>query len=181
MKKLIIVGSSGNRGLMFFTSYSGKSGKDFFCTSFISFDLFLIWSRQEDNLQFTEVDNERKMPVERSANVAATPETIWNTCFVPMKLESWDPDLKDMIDVTGGCENGTTCTFVMKDGLNVPTTLSNVEKNKSLTFSGGMAGGLLKFEGNILITPVDASNSKIDYKYVYSVLYKCLLLHSILD
>ena len=139
---------------MFFTSYSGKSGSKRF---------------QHGNLQFTEVDNERKMPVERSANVAATPETIWNTCFVPMKWESWDPDLKDMIDVTGGCENGTTCTFVMKDGNNIPTTLSNVDTNKSLTFSGGMAGGLLKFEGNILITPVDASNSKIDYKYVYSI------------
>eukprot|EP00956_Cyclotella_meneghiniana_P029940 scaffold74192_cov68-Cyclotella_meneghiniana.AAC.2 len=108
---------------------------------------------------------QRKMPVERSATVAATPETIWNTCFVPMKWESWDPDLKELIDVTGGCENGTTCTFVMKDGNNIPTKLSNVEKNESLTFSGAVAGGLLKFEGTVLITPVDASNSKIDYKF----------------
>lgn len=64
----------------------------------------------------------------------------------------------------GACENGTTCTFVMKDGNNIPVMLSNVEKNKSLIFSGGMLGGLLKFKGEVVITPVESSKSKIDYR-----------------
>ena len=32
-------------------------------------------------------------PCEVSATCKATPETIWNTVFEPMKWESWDPDL----------------------------------------------------------------------------------------
>ena len=31
-------------------------------------------------------------PCEVSATVAATPDTIWQTCFEPMKWEQWDPD-----------------------------------------------------------------------------------------
>lgn len=52
----------------------------------------------------------------------------------------------------------------MNDGNKIPVLLSNVEENKSLTFSGGMFGGLLSFKGDILISPVDVSNSKIDYR-----------------
>eukprot|EP00984_Skeletonema_dohrnii_P035357 scaffold35011_cov178-Skeletonema_dohrnii-CCMP3373.AAC.1 len=29
-------------------------------------------------------------PIRVSATVAATPTTIWETCFAPMKWESWD-------------------------------------------------------------------------------------------
>jgi hypothetical protein len=71
-----------------------------------------------------------------------------------------------MQDVKGACENGTTCTFLMNDGNKIPVTLSNVEENKGLVFSGGMFGGLLSFEGKVLISSIDASNSKIDYRLV---------------
>lgn len=83
------------------------------------------------------------------------------TCF---KWESWDPDLKEMQDVKGACANGSTCTFLMNDGSQIPVSLSNVEKNKSLTFSGGMFGGLLSFKADVLISPLDASSSKVDYR-----------------
>jgi hypothetical protein len=71
-----------------------------------------------------------------------------------------------MQDVKGACENGTTCTFLMNDGNKIPVALSNIEENKRLVFSGGMFGGLLSFEGKVLISSVDASNSKIDYRLV---------------
>jgi hypothetical protein len=71
-----------------------------------------------------------------------------------------------MQDVKGACENGSTCTFLMNDGNKIPVTLSNVEENKGLVFSGGMFGGLLSFEGKVLISSIDASNSKIDYRLV---------------
>ena len=69
-----------------------------------------------------------------------------------------------MQDVIGPCEDGTTCTFLMNDGNKIPVLLSNVVKEKSLTFSGGLFSGLLKFEGKVLITAEDVSNSKIDYR-----------------
>ena len=105
-------------------------------------------------------------PCKVSATVKATPETIWNTVFEPMKWESWDPDLNAVSDVsTDGCEEGTTCIFAMKDGNNIPIALSNVEKNKSVDFKGSVAGGIIRAEGKVLITPVDATTSKIDYSF----------------
>lgn len=52
-------------------------------------------------------------PCEVSATVRATPATIWSSCFEPMKWESWDPDLRELKDVSGPCDSGTTCTFAM--------------------------------------------------------------------
>lgn len=107
-------------------------------------------------------------PVKVSATVSASPETIWATCFEPMKWESWDPDLKAVTDVSGGCEEGSTCVFAMKDGSNIPIALSNVEKNKSVDFKGSVLGGLVKAEGKVLITQVDTSTTKIDYSFELS-------------
>ena len=104
-------------------------------------------------------------PIEASATVAATPETIWQTCFAPMKWESWDPDLKAVTDVSGGCEDGTTCIFAMKDGNNIPIKLSNVVKNESVDFSSGMFYGLLGAEGKVKISSLDDDTSKIDYSF----------------
>ena len=53
-------------------------------------------------------------PVERSGTTKASPEKIWKTCFEHMKWEIWDPDLEEVKDVKGGCEEGATCTFIMK-------------------------------------------------------------------
>ena len=105
-------------------------------------------------------------PCEVSATVKATPETIWSMCFEPMKWESWDPDLNEVKDVsTDSCEEGTTCIFAMKDGSNIPITLSNVEKNKSVDFKGSVGGGIIRAEGKVLITPIDTATSKIDYSF----------------
>ena len=104
-------------------------------------------------------------PCEVSATLSATPETIWKTCLEPMKWENWDPDLKAINDLSGGCENGSSMVFAMNDGSNIPITLSNVVKNKSVDFKGGALGGLLKAEGKIRITPVDETTSKIDYSF----------------
>jgi len=104
-------------------------------------------------------------PIRVSATVAATPTTIWETCFAPMKWESWDPDLAEVKDVSGACEDGCKCVFAMKDGNDIPIELSNVKKNESVDFSGGGLGGLLKAEGKVLISAVDDATSKIDYSF----------------
>lgn len=104
-------------------------------------------------------------PIRVSARVTATPSTIWEACFAHMKWERWDPDLAEVKDVSGGCENGTKCVFAMKDGNDIPIELSNVKKNESVDFSGGGLGGLLRAEGKVQITPIDDANSKIDYSF----------------
>ena len=73
--------------------------------------------------------------------------------------------MKEVKDVSGGCEEGATCIFAMNDGSNIPITLSNVKKNKSLDFKGGVLGGIVRAEGKVLITPVDSSTSNIDYSF----------------
>lgn len=106
----------------------------------------------------------RSEMVNASSTAKATPQTIWVTCFVPMKWEMWDPDVKELRDTSGGCDNGTTTTFVMNDGSSFPMTLSNVVENKSVDFTGCMFGGMLKAEGRVKIEVVDESTSRIDYR-----------------
>mmetsp|Transcript_13693 Transcript_13693/g.29417 ORF Transcript_13693/g.29417 Transcript_13693/m.29417 type:complete len:96 (-) Transcript_13693:265-552(-) len=55
----------------------------------------------------------------------------------------------------------------MNDGSNIPITLSNVVKNKSVDFKGGMLGGAVGAEGKVMITPIveDSSKSKIEYSF----------------
>lgn len=91
--------------------------------------------------------------VEFTANVAATPETIWRTCFEYMNWESWDPDLREVRDVSGDgrCHEGTSCTFCMNDGQDIPITLTNVIPNESVDFGGGFLRGTIRAEGKVRI------------------------------
>lgn len=109
-------------------------------------------------------------PIEFSARAAATPETIWRTCFEPMKWEQWDPDLREVKDVSGDgrCEEGTTCIFAMNDGQEIPITMTNVVRNKSVDFRGGFLRGAIRAEGKVRITPVDPSTSEIYYSFELS-------------
>ena len=107
--------------------------------------------------------------------VAATPETIWRTCIEPMKWESWDPDLREVRDVsgTGSCMEGTTCIFAMKDGQDLPIQLTNVVINESVDFNGSFMNGYLRAEGKVRIMPnvnnadssLSASTSQIKYSF----------------
>jgi len=85
-----------------------------------------------------------------------------------MKWEQWDPDLIEVKDVSGGCVDGTTCVFAMKNGSDVPITLCDVVENESLTFKGSAAGGMLSCVGTIKISKVDNKTSKIDYTFEIS-------------
>ncbi len=106
--------------------------------------------------------------VERATIVKATPETIWNACFEHMKFDVWDPDIIEIRDLSGGCANGTTFTCVMKNGQKVPTMLSYVIKNQSLTLEGTSSG--LVFDGTIVLSPTpSASETKIGYTFTCSI------------
>ncbi|EJK58388.1 hypothetical protein THAOC_21494 [Thalassiosira oceanica] len=106
-------------------------------------------------------------PCEVSATVRATPATIWSSCFEPMKWESWDPDLRELKDVSGPCDSGTTCTFAMNNGQDIPAELIDVRKNECLTFRGKAFFGTVKFEGNVLYRkiPNEEAISRIDYTF----------------
>lgn len=104
----------------------------------------------------------------------ASAKTVWATCFAPMKWESWDVDVTKLDDVSGPLEDGTTCTFVMKDGgSRIPTTVSGVEQDKAFTFSGSAVGGLMKFCGVIELNPVpvdegESPRTEINYSFEMS-------------
>jgi Polyketide cyclase / dehydrase and lipid transport len=106
-------------------------------------------------------------PVVRIATTAAKPSTIWQTCFVPMTWQDWDVDVKTVEDVQGGgCKEGGTFVFVMKDSeIRAKTTLSNVVENQSLTYSGGFYGGLVRFQGDFCLEPDGLQNTKITYTF----------------
>ena len=57
----------------------------------------------------------------------------------------------------------------MKDDMDVPCILSNVVPNQSLTFSGSKFG-LVKFQGDIILsrTMSSSSKTKIDYNFELS-------------
>lgn len=103
--------------------------------------------------------------VEFIANgVAATPETIWRTCIEPMNWESWDPDLRKVRDVSGNgrCQEGTTCTFAMNDGQDLPIKVTNVIINESVDFDGSFLNGLIRAEGKVRIMPGTTNSSSVD-------------------
>ena len=68
-----------------------------------------------------------------------------------MIWQEWDHNIKQLREVSGGCENGTTCIFEQKDGKDFHFTLSNVTQNKS-----------------VVITPVDNFSTRIDYSFELS-------------
>ena len=84
------------------------------------------------------------------------------------RWEKWDKNINALKDVSGPCENGTTCIFEQKDGTNFAFTLSNVEQYKSITFKGKALGNTIKAEGNIVITPVDNFSTRIEYSFELS-------------
>lgn len=98
----------------------------------------------------------------------ANPSTIWTACFSHMKWEIWDPDVQALLEVSGGCKDGTTFIFHMKDGGEIPGTLSNVVENKSLTFSGGVFGGLVHCEGTVIMEKQEEKVTRIDYTFAVS-------------
>ena len=104
-------------------------------------------------------------PFNFSDNCKATPATIWDTCFADMKWESWDVDVKEVLEPSGGCENGTTFIFDMKSGQKITCTLSDVVKNESLTFKGPFLGGTGNCTGTIKLIPIDDKTTKIDYTF----------------
>ena len=103
-------------------------------------------------------------PYQVSSTVAATPETIWESCFADMKWETWDPDVRECKDASGPCENGTTAVLAMTNGTDFPITLSEVVFGKSVTFSGALLGGMMGCKGVVGISPVTAKTSQVDYR-----------------
>lgn len=111
-------------------------------------------------------------PCVRECTVKATPSVIWKTCFTPMKWEMWDPDIVGLEDVNGNCANGTTFTFIMKEGSiqKIPAALSDVKENESVRFVGAVLGGTMKFDGFIEISstpssPTDGGETNVKYTF----------------
>ena len=103
--------------------------------------------------------------IEITGTAKSSAQMIWDTCFKPMKWETWDIDIKGMQDVSGGCESGTTFKFHMNDDKMLPIVLSDVEEPKSLTFSGKFLGGAIGVKGTILLEESPEQTTKIAYTF----------------
>jgi hypothetical protein len=117
-------------------------------------------------------------PVERSAVAAATPSTIWKSCFEEMKWEIWDEDVLEIVNIKGGrCNEGATFTFHMKENDRMaPCKLIKVKENETLTFAGTLFAGMLGFEGKILLTQQEDGKTKVDYSFELSRLLGALVM-----
>ena len=106
-------------------------------------------------------------PVEFTARASATPETIWNTCIEHMKWDMWDPDVREVRDVSGDgkCTEGTACTFAMNDGQEVPIALTNVVRGTSVDFAGAFLKGAIRAEGKLRIRSIDTNTSEVYYSF----------------
>ena len=93
--------------------------------------------------------------------------------FLSYRWEKWDHNINKVTNISGPCENTTTCLFEQKDGTNFDFTLSNVEQYKSITFSGKSLGGTIKAEGKISITPIDNFSTRIEYSFELSGAIGC--------
>ncbi|KAL7577062.1 hypothetical protein ACA910_006802 [Epithemia clementina (nom. ined.)] len=101
-----------------------------------------------------------------SGTSKASPQVIWDTCFKPMNWESWDIDIKGLLDVSGGCENGTSFKFHMNDDKKIPVVLSNVVEPESLTFAGKFLGGTVGVKGTIkLELQPDDGSTHVTYSF----------------
>ena len=108
--------------------------------------------------------------VERESVAAASPTTIWNTCFAHMKWDIWDPDVERIEDVdeVKGLVEGTTATFVMKKesgGGKLPIVVIDLEQYKKFTFKGSIMGGLLKFTGKITLEEKSENETLVNYAF----------------
>ena len=86
-----------------------------------------------------------------------------------MKWEMWDPDVEALEEVSGGCVDGTSFVFVMREGpiKKIPVSLSDVKENESVRFTGEAVGGMMKFDGFIEIaaSPEDDGASNVQYSF----------------
>ena len=104
-------------------------------------------------------------PYNFSETCKATPKTIWETCFTHMKWEVWDEDVEQVLEPSGGCENGTTFIFHMKTGQKILCTLDSVVQHEKLTFQGPFLGGAGKFSGTVQLIPETDTTTNIDYTF----------------
>ena len=100
------------------------------------------------------------------SNVAKVPpHVVWKTCLTPMKWESWDPDVQELLQVSGPCETGTKLTFHMKDGAKLPATLTKVVQNESMSYTARLLGGTLVIQSTIALEQISAEQTRITYAF----------------
>mmetsp|Transcript_63530 Transcript_63530/g.75180 ORF Transcript_63530/g.75180 Transcript_63530/m.75180 type:complete len:159 (-) Transcript_63530:188-664(-) len=104
-----------------------------------------------------------------NGTVAASPSTVWNSCFEPMKWETWDPDVKCLESGSGTDSNleladGRTFYFVMKSGKKLKATLE-ITKNQRLSYLGCFWGNNGKFEAEILLKATGEDKTDIQYTF----------------
>lgn len=111
-------------------------------------------------------------PVRFSDITHASPKTIWDTCISNFQWEAWDHDVQQLSDVSGKCVAGTTFTFDMKDGSQIPVTLTEVNEHKLISYKGTIAGGSVHIQSTISFEPMVDTDSNTSNKPQTRVTYQ---------
>lgn len=111
-------------------------------------------------------------PVRFSDITHASPKTIWDTCISNFQWEAWDHDVQQLSDVSGKCVAGTTFTFDMKDGSQIPVTLTEVNEHKFISYKGTIAGGSVQIQSTISFEPMVDTDSNTSNKPQTRVTYQ---------
>lgn len=82
--------------------------------------------------------------IERSAMVAARPETIWKL-YAPAMWPKWDMDVTGVENVSGSglLSQGHTADMTMKDGTKFTATFPQVRENEFFEMKATLFGGLV--------------------------------------
>ncbi|CAK9070712.1 unnamed protein product [Durusdinium trenchii] len=86
------------------------------------------------------------MPVERTAEIAASPETIWTYLGQLERWPEWDADIKSISDVQGGLVEGGSFMLHM-EGVSVPITIKDLKEQQGFRWVGLAMCGCLTCEG----------------------------------
>ena len=97
------------------------------------------------------------MKAEVRGECSASAKKIWDTCFLDLRTWSkWDPDIVEVQTKEGDhfCSEGATCEFIMKEPKDKrhTVTLTNVIRNRELTFGGSLILGMVTFKGHIILS-----------------------------
>ncbi|CAK9008754.1 unnamed protein product [Durusdinium trenchii] len=114
------------------------------------------------------------MPVERTAEIAASPETIWTYLGQLERWPEWDADIKSISDVQGGLVEGGSFMLHM-EGVSVPITIKDLKEQQGFRWVGLAMCGCLTCEGVFQLQVLGNQRTNLEYSFGLGSCLGCVL------
>ncbi|MEL6348304.1 MAG: SRPBCC family protein [Myxococcota bacterium] len=107
------------------------------------------------------------MPIiERTADVAATPEAVWSYLAHFPAWAEWDPDILAVSGVRGTLDNGGRFDVRMTRGLSTTIVCSAVTHARRVVWTGQFFMGLVTAQGIFELEPLDGGrHTRLRYRF----------------